>query len=406
MSMPLLVWRNLLHRKALTLLTVMSIALTVALLVFLMLLSNGVEQGAEKGYGPFEVVVGADGSETQLALNTFYHVGAPTGNIPFHVFESLRNEPETDAAFAITAGDSYNGYPIVGIDPEYFQIRYGDKRLASGNLYAATGEAVIGSYAAQATGIRVGDTFSGAHGLVQEHHDEAGEEAGEEHDEHEAHEEFSYKVVGILPALHTPDDRAVFTTMDYAWAVHHTESAESKDVTAIMVKPKSLLGVQSLKAKYDAMDHVQAVYASKAVADVVNMVDQGAQAAGAITALCVVLAAITLALSLIAAASERKRDVGLLRLIGKSRLFVWAALMGEGMLLTAAGLVVGVLVGHIGGFLSVDAVFGYAGIRLAPWSLAPGEGILLAGALLIGAAATLAPALGMYRVDPLRLFRS
>ncbi len=399
MNLFQLVWRNVLHRRTLSVLTAAAVAVTVALTVFLLLLRDGVEQGAEKGYGPFEVVVGADGSESQLALNTFYHVGAPTGNVPYSVLTGIQSEAETAAAFGMTTGDSYNGYPIVGVDPGYFQIRYGDKHLASGKLYAQTGEAVVGAYAAKAAGLKVGDTFHGAHGLTEEHHEE------EEEEEHEAHESFSYKVVGILPQLHTPDDRAVFTTLDYAWAVHHNEHSENREVTAVMIKPATLTGAQALKLKYDALDNVQAVFTSKAVADVVNMADKGTQAAGALTMLCVALASITLTLSLIAAANERRRDAGLLRLIGKSRSYVWATLMGEGLLLTLAGLAAGVLLGHGISGMFTDAVFGYTGIRLSAWASAPGEGLLLAGALVLGGLATLAPAMNMYRADPLQLFR-
>ncbi len=399
MSLFQLVWRNVLHRRTLSVLTAAAVAVTVALTVFLLLLRDGVEQGAEKGYGPFEVVVGADGSESQLALNTFYHVGAPTGNVPYSVLTGIQSEAATAAAFGMTTGDSYNGYPIVGVDPGYFQVRYGDKRLASGKLYAETGEAVVGAYAAKTAGLKVGDTFHGAHGLTEEHHEEEGEE------EHEAHESFSYKVVGILPQLHTPDDRAVFTTMDYAWAVHHNEHSANREVTAVMIKPATLTGAQALKLKYDALDNVQAVFTSKAVADVVNMADKGTQAAGALTVLCVALASITLTLSLIAAANERRRDAGLLRLIGKSRSYVWATLMGEGLLLTLAGLAAGVLLGHGASGMFTDAVFGYTGIRLSAWAAAPGEGLLLAGALVLGGLATLAPAMNMYRADPLQLFR-
>lgn len=400
MSLIQLVWRNVLHRRTLSLLTAAAVAVTAALTVFLLLLRDGVEQGAEKGYGPFEVVIGADGSESQLALNTFYHVGAPTGNVPYKVLESVRAEADTAAVFAMTTGDSLNGYPIVGVEPGYFQTRYGDKRLASGKLYASTGEAVVGAYAAKAAGLKIGDTFHGAHGLTEEHHEEEDEE------EHEAHEGFSYRVVGILPLLHTPDDRAVFTTLDYAWAVHHNEHAQNREVTAIMVKPASLAGAQALRLKYDALDNVQAVFTSKAVADVVNMADKGTQAAGALTVLCVALAAITVSLSLIAAANERRRDAGLLRLIGKSRGYVWATLMSEGLLLTVAGLAAGLLLGHGASGVFTDALFGYTGIRLQAWSVASGEGLLLIGALLLGGAATLVPALNMYKADPLQMFRS
>lgn len=403
MNLPLLLWRNVWHRKALSLVTALSTALTVALIVVLLLVSHGVEKGAELGYGPFELVIGADGSETQLAMNTFYHVGAPTGNVPSSVWEQIRKENEAESAFAITAGDQLNGFPIVGIDPGYFAVRYGDRKLAAGKLYAATGEAVLGSYAAKETGLKVGDTFHGGHGLTEE----AGHiEEEEEHGEHEEHERFIYRVAGILPDLHTPDDRAVFTTLDYAWAVHHTESAEHREVTAVIVKPRSLAGAQSMKLKYDAMDNVQAVYSSKAVADVINMVDRGKQALQVVTALCIALAALTLMLSMMASVNERRRDVGLLRLIGKTRLYVWSVLMGEGVLLTVLGLTAGLAAGHLAGYLGMDAVYGFSGVRIDPWAPAPGEGLLAAGALVIGAAAALGPAAGMYRTDPLQLFRA
>ncbi|WP_438446272.1 ABC transporter permease [Gorillibacterium sp. sgz5001074] len=399
-----LVWRNMLHRKMLSLLTVLSVALIVALVVFLMQVSEGVEKGAETGYGPFELVIGADGSETQLAMNTFYHVGTPTGNIPYSAWQTASRSPEAESVFAITTGDNLNGLPIVGIEPGYFPVRYGDKKLRAGKLYAATGEAVLGSYAAKESGLRVGDTFHGGHGLAEDSH--AGEEEGEEHEEEEAHERFAYRVVGILPELHTPDDRAVFTTLDYAWAVHHTESAEKREVTALIVKPKSLTGAMAMRNQFEAMDNIQAVFSSKAVADVVNLVDSGSQVLQVVTALCVVLAAMTLMLSLLAAAKERKRDAGLLRLIGKTRGFVWASFMGEGMMLTAAGLLLGLLAGHAGSWMSVDVVYGFSGVRLEAWSVAPGEGLLAAGALVLGALSAAGPAFGMYKTDPLQLFRA
>ncbi|GAA4838265.1 hypothetical protein GCM10023310_15000 [Paenibacillus vulneris] len=405
MSLLHLLWRNMLHRKTLSLLTMFSVAMTVALLVFLILCSQGVEQGAEKGYGPFELTVGAKGSQTQLAMNTYYHVGAPTGNIPYEVFEQLQKEEQAEAAYAMTTGDNLNGYPIVGIDARYFLTRYGDKKLEAGTIYGKTGEAVIGSHVAKTLGLHVGDTFHGGHGLVHEAEHE-GDEDEESHEEHEAHHSFAYKIVGILPPLHTSDDRAVFTTLDYAWAVHESQQGAHKDVTAVLIKPKTLLGAQTLKNKYDRIDNVQAIYTSKAVADVVNMVDKGSQVISIVTLLCVVLAAISILLSLMAAVNERKKDVGLLRLIGKSKSFVWMSLLGEGLLLTAIGLVIGLVLGHAGSYAGRDLLFDFSGIALDVWSVSASEWLLMLGTLAVGAAASVGPALKMYRVDPLQLFRS
>ncbi|GAA3410279.1 ABC transporter permease [Paenibacillus hodogayensis] len=405
MSQWMLLARNIAHRKTLSLLTVAAVAVTIALFALLILFRDGVERGAQKGYGPFDIVIGAEGSESQLVLSTFFRVGSPTGNIPASVWASLKKEEQAEAAFAMTTGDQHNGYPIVGVDPGYFQIRYGDRQLAKGKLYSQLGEVTLGYDAAKRLNAKIGDTFSGAHGLAghlaEEHDDE--EEDGHEHED--AHHAFRYTVVGVLPKLGTPDDRAVFTTLDYAWAVHELPE-DRRDVTAVMIKPKTLLGAQMIKQKYDKINNVQAVYTSKAIADVLNVVDTGSQLLQIVMAVCVVLAALSLLLSLTAAVNERKKDVGLLRLVGKPGSFIWLCLVGEGALLTAVGVVVGLALGHISGWLIGDAVFSQTGVRIISDRLLASELWIAAGALAIGAAASAVPAFRIYKVGPMELFRS
>ncbi|MDQ6419456.1 ABC transporter permease [Paenibacillus sp. LHD-117] len=426
------IWTNLKHRSFLAALTIIAVAVTVALFALMLMSRDGVEEGAQKGYGPFELVIGADGSESQLVLNTFYRVGAPTGNIPYGLLEEAEESEHTDAAFGMTTGDSHEGYPIVGIDPAYFLTRYADRQLAEGKLYAGLDEVTVGYAVANALNLRIGDTFSGAHGLVEhvelEHEEEqaveehegeahsegAGEEAaheGEEHadeaqegESHDAHASFKYTVVGILPKLNTADDRAIFTTMDYAWAVHEMDEAH-KEITAIIVKPSTLLGVQSLKTQFDAHNNVQAVYTGKAVADVLNVVDTGSQLLLIVMFVCVLLAAVTLLLALTASIQERKRDVGLLRLIGKSRSYILLRLIGEGLALTAIGLLIGLIAGHGAGALMSESLFEQTGIQLQALRIASEEWLLIAATIAIGTAASIGPALGVYRTDALTLFR-
>ncbi|MNO60718.1 FtsX-like permease family protein [compost metagenome] len=405
MSMMHFLLRNIWHRKVLSLLTMLSVAATVAFIVVLSMSKSGVEKGAEQGYGPFDIVVGAVGSETQLVLNTFYHVGAPTGNIPESTLETVRESGEVKQAYALTTGDSFNGYPIVGVDPEYFVTRYGDRRLAEGNLYGTTGEVVIGAYAAKMLQLKVGDTFHGAHGLVESLELEEEGHGADEEEHHDEHKEFIYTVAGVLPALNTPDDRAIFTTVDYAWAVHESHG-EEREITAILVRPANILSAEQLRGELESLPKVQVVYSSKAVADVVNLVDKGSEIVGMITILCVVLAAISILLSLVAAASERTKDVGLLRLLGKSRSYVWMMMIGEGLIITTSGLILGLLSGHIGGYLLQDTLFSYAGIQIDPLGLSMDHLFISIGTVAIGLTASFIPALRMYRMDSLTLFRA
>ncbi|HTG67945.1 MAG TPA: FtsX-like permease family protein [Candidatus Udaeobacter sp.] len=396
-----LIIRNLVHRKFLSLLTIVSVTVTVALLVFLILCQASVNEGAKKGYGPFELVIGADGSDTQLVLNTFYHVGAPTGNIPLDVLNQAKSNNQVLAAYGMTTGDNYNGFPIVGIEAEYFLTRYGDHRLASGHLYQKLGEVVVGSHVAKSLNLHVGDTFKGGHGVMEE----ADHSFEEEEEHHDAHETFTYRVSGILPFLNTPDDGAVFTTMDYAWAVHGEEQSH-REVTAILIKPKSIGGVPLIKQQYEEMNNVQAAYTSKAVADVLNVVDRGAEIISLVTVLCVILASISILLSLTAAANERQKDVGLLRIIGKSKRFIFLSFIGEGLVLVSIGLLLGLLAGHLSGFMFKDLLFEYTGIQINALTFSGQHLLLVVGTFLFGLLAMLIPSIKMYRIDPLQLFRA
>jgi len=192
--------------------------------------------------------------------------------------------------------------------------------------------------------------------------------------------------------------------MDYAWAVHDSDEAE-REVTTIIVKPSSLLGLQMLKQQMDAHSGVQAAYSSKAIADVLNMVDSGSQLMMIMMAICTLLAATSLVLSLAAAIQERKRDVGLMRLVGKTKRYILLVTIGEGVLLTIIGALLGVVAGHIAGAIISKQLFVYAGIQLQPWSMAEYELLMILGALVLGSLASLGPAMKVYRTDPITLFR-
>ena len=400
-----LLWRYMIQRKTLSLLTILSIAITTALIVVLIQTNEGIEQSAKKGYGPFELTLGAKGSTTQLVLNTYYHVGSPIGNIAYSTYEQIVQEEENESAYAVTTGDSYNSYPIVGVDPRYFLTRYGDRRLQAGSLYTETGQVVVGAHVANMLDLKVGDAFLGNHGLVQGEHQSYDVSAEDEHAE-DGHDHFEYIITGILPPLETADDRAVFTTLDYAWHVHGITQPENQMITAIMVQPKTLLGAQLIKNKYNNKPDVQAAYTSKAVADVMNVMDKGTELASFISSLCILLAAISLLLSLTSVAAERKKDVGLMRLIGKSRRYVWSVLIGEGLLLTLAGLVVGLLAGHLIMYMFASSILEWTGVQVHALHFAAKEGWLILGTILIGLIASIGPSLKVYRVDPLYLFRS
>ncbi|MNR27529.1 outer membrane-specific lipoprotein transporter subunit LolE [compost metagenome] len=137
-----------------------------------------------------------------------------------------------------------------------------------------------------------------------------------------------------------------------------------------------------------------------------NVVDQGTQAVKFVTVICILLAAGSILLSLIAAVHERKKDVALLRLIGKPKSFICFTLMGEGVILTCIGLFFGIAFGHVGGYFSRDVVFSQTGLQIQAGTFLSGECWLVIVTVIIAVVASFGPAIRAYRVDPLQLFRS
>jgi putative ABC transport system permease protein len=396
-------WKNVWYRKVLSLLTIFSVGVATALVVFISLSQEGMRNGAATGYAPYELVIGAEGSEIQLALNTFYHVGAPTGNIHYDVFEKLQASKQVEHAYAITKGDNYKGFQLVGTDLEYFSTRYPNIAPKEGVFYAEDGEVILGSQVAKQLGLKISDQFQGSHGAV---------ETGDND-----HHDFAYKVVGIMPTMNTPDDKAIFTTLDYAWIVHHTEDvsshtsdvaaqthSETGDITAIVVQPKGLVELQMLKKEFDDIPGVNAAYSSKAVADVLNIVDVGAKVLVIIAGASILIAAVSILLSLSAAAAERRKDIGLLRLLGKRKSMIMSGVVLEGVILTFLGSLFGLLLGHSGSWVLSGMIFQYAGVHIDAWTMVAAELYIIAGALVIGMVSSIWPALRSYKVQPLELF--
>lgn len=392
MNVVKLTWKNMWHRKNITLLTMLTIAIASAFIVFIIVINDGIGKGAKEGFGPYELVIGADGSRTQLMLHTFYHIGAPTGNITYDLYEQLQASDSYEAAYPMTRGDSYKGFSLIGVPTEYLSTRYPEAVL-TGDLYEETGEVVVGSHVAEAANLQVGDTFHANHGYI-----------GDEHE----HDELTFKVVGILPKLHTPDDKAMFTTLDYAWVVHDLDEEDHStgDITSIVVVPKGIMELQELQQTFDQMDGVQATFSNKVISDILTFLDTSSALILILSIVCIIIATISVTLALTAVSAQRKKDIGLLRLLGKSKSFIMRTLLLEGVFLTLFGSVIGIVFGHVASYLVSSYVFSYAGITIFPWQFHLSELYILGGSIFIGCLAALFPSLQAYKVNPIVLFQS
>ncbi len=215
--------RSLRMRLFANVLTVVAVLLGVGLALVVPLSLRAFQRGATEAAQIFDLLVTAEGSQTQAVLSTIYYQNAPVGNIPYRVYAALRDDPRTERAVPVGFGDSVQGYPLVGTTPAYFALRTAPQaplyyQLERGTIFSGPFQAVLGAQVARETGFDLGDTFRSAHGVTETfeptmHADE-------------------YRVVGILEPTGGPSDRAVYTALESIWNSHGQFSPEAGTVDA------------------------------------------------------------------------------------------------------------------------------------------------------------------------------
>ena len=391
-----------------TALNILLLALGVATLVILLLFSSQLEGRFEKDAEGIDMVVGAKGSPLQLILSSIYHVDVPTGNIPLGALAMLRKQPTVAEVIPLALGDSFRSFRIVGTEPGYAALYRA--KLADGRMFAKPFEVVIGSEVAARTGATIGQRFVGSHGM------------GDDEKAHK-HEATPFIVSGRLAPTGTVIDRLILTPVESVWDVHgiehdehhhdeaheHEQEAEAHDaavqgklepeVTALLVRFASPLAAVQLPNFINRQTELQAAVPAVEVSRLLALVGIGIDAVRAFAVLLMLTAGLSIFVALLTALRQREGDMAMLRVIGASRAGIVGQIIAEGLILAAAGAVLGVVLGH--------AVIGAAArsfeelrqMGLSALHFEPAEAWIVLAALAIGAVAALIPALRVFNAD-------
>jgi putative ABC transport system permease protein len=439
MSIFGIAWRSIRQRALTSGLTMLSLALCVALVVATLVTAGLVRRTFASGTGlGYNMIVGAKGSPLQLVLNSVYYVSKPIENIPWSFYEEFlpasgradgrdgRYAGSVQTAVPICMGDYYRGYRVVGTNAAYFDrltpVSGRPFRFAAGGNFRDNDffAGVVGATVAESLGLRVGDTFAPTHGA----------DDGAEHD--------PFRVVGILDRTGTPVDRGVFVNMEgfYLQEGHakpladaDTESGAGpappppppsgsagqpaplplaqREVTAILVATSSPPGLPAeltamgLRTAINEGRDGQAESPLRVVSELFDLFVRPLELLLLlVTALVVLVSAIGILVSMVGSALERSRDVAVMRALGARRTHVLAAVLVEALLLAVGGGLAGWVLGHL-----IVAGIGpwitrHTGVAVGLLSAAPLQELLLVP-FMIGVAilAGILPALAAYRTD-------
>ena len=215
-------------------LTAVSVALGVGLVIASMLMASGIREAFVASATDYNLVVGAKGSPMQLVLGVVFRIDVATPNIRYTTYEALREDPRVEVAVPVMVGDAYQGFRYVATNAAYFAALPWRRRsfaLAVGRQFhddapdAPAFEALLGAEAARSTGLRIGDRFS------------EGEEMAE----------YPFTVVGILKPTHSADDRAIFMSLASFWQMNEVAREQTiKPLTAVLIRPKRMSDLPGL----------------------------------------------------------------------------------------------------------------------------------------------------------------
>lgn len=375
--------KNITSKPYPAILTLIMLTMGVALASLLVLVGGALDEGFKKNIRGVDMVVGAKGSPLQLILSAVYQIDNPTGNILLSEAEQLAKNRLIESTIQLSYGDSYSGRRIIGTSHEYLELY--DAKLASGELYQAPFEAVIGSVVAAETNLVVGDEFYSAHGA---------DEGGEVHDDH------PFVVTGVLESSGSVLDKLILTKPESIWEVHtHEGDSAQKEITAMLVKFKNKMGMISLPRMVNEKTSMQAALPSIEVNRLFELFAIGISTLRIVALSVLFLGAVSIFVSMINSLKDRVFELALIRSMGATRTQVFLMIVTEAMILSLIGIFLGLVVSHSGILALNDYAGDQFGVSISPFRISIEEWLIISITLLLSLLAALLPALRTIKID-------
>ncbi len=381
------VWRYLQGRFVTSVLTVVSVALGVSLVIASVLLTRGIKEGFIAGATDYNLIVGAKGSPTQLVLNVVFRMDAPTPNIPLSAYEDLRADPRVEAAVPVAMGDAYQGFRYVATSEAYFAPfawRRHVPALATGRLFRSEAperpdyEAVLGADVAHRTGLKREDRFY------------EGEEMAA----------YPLRVVGVLRPTGTADDRAIFISLASYWEMNEiSRKAMSKPLTAVLIRPKRLSDLTALHRGWNVGPDLQAALPSAILLNIFNLLGLVEDVLAVVLAVVAVVVGLYLFVTMYNATLERRREIATMRALGARRATVLGIVLLESCVIAGLGGLAGILGGHGVAALGASLLAARGGPVTHALALSALQPVTLGAVVALGALAGLLPAVLAYRTE-------
>lgn len=350
-----LAWRSLMNRKVSALLTVLAIALSVALFLGVEKARNAAKSGFDNTISGTELIVGAPSGQINLLLYSVFRLGNATAEISWPAYQDLDARSDVEWTVPISLGDSHRGFRVLGTNAGYFEhYKYGQRQslgFAQGEQFDDLFDAVIGADVARQLGYELGSPLILTHGL--------GARGLTDHDNR------PFRVVGVLRPTGTPVDQTVHVSLEAITAIHvgwesgarnpmadaitedmiRSFDLTPRTVTAVFVGLKNRATV--LRTRRDINTNMSepllAIIPGQALSELWQVMGTAERVLLAISAFVIAVGLVSILTSILTSLNERRREMSILRATGARPGHIFALLIVEATALGLLGAILGAI---------------------------------------------------------------
>lgn len=344
-----LIIKNIFRNKSRSLLAVFGIAIGVAAVVGLGLVTDNLSASTQKaltaGAADFSVVSGTNGggggldggggpsgsmggqqliNESKVSeIQQISGVGNATGVLRTNIdlSDNTTNSSSNSNSTSESAGSQGQGnfrmnmYSVIGIESS--DLSMDDIVISNGTTYSNGNEVIIGKTAAQSLNKSIGDTLTISN--------------------------TTFKIVGTYETGNFMDDRGVVMSLSKLQNL----TGDTGEVSLILVKAGDSTSATDLadtiEQKYS--NELSTSTSLSGMDRMNNGLDVINSGSWAVSLLAVLVGGIVVIVTMMKAVSERTREIGVLRAIGWTKKRIMTMILGESLVLSVIAIAVGLIVG-------------------------------------------------------------
>ena len=404
--------KNIFNKPLSSSISLALLILGIGIISLLLQLNTLIKDQMDNNLRGIDMVVGAKGSPLQLILSSVYHIDSPTGNISLEEAEEISKNRMVGSSIKLLYGDNYKGYRIVGAEKKFIDLYKGI--IKKGNEWNDTYEVIVGSKVYEKLNINLGDNLISSHGL---------RESGE------AHEDKSFKVVGLLEPSNSVIDQLIITSPQSVWDVHdthnhkdehegehdhehegehdhehegehdHEDKHDDREITAMLIKFKSPMNIIQFPRQINENTNLQAAVPSYEISRLFKLFGFGIETLSYLAYLIITVSGFSLFINLFNSMRERKYEMALIRTLGASRFQLSTMIIFESLILTISGFVLGLLFSRFGVMFVSSLMEESINYNLNSFVVLSEEYWLLALSIVIGLLSSLIPVVQVYKMN-------